>query len=209
VVGRLKHFFTTPQQAKQKRPAFLAAWVRSPLKIGSLTPSSRSLARAMARQIDLGVEGMVVELGAGTGAVTHGLLELVPPERLLIVEREPRLFTILHSQFPQLKIVRADAVELQIVLDECSVTKISAIVSSLPLLSMPRGIRNQIETRMAAAISDGGRIIQFTYGPTSPIPHDRWRSLRIWGKRRQFVISNAPPAHVWVYQRDRRVKRRE
>ena len=73
---------------------------------------------------------------------------------------------------------------------------------------MPRGIRTQIETRMAAAIHDGGCIVQFTYGPSSPIAHDRWRSLRIYGERKKFVVSNVPPAHVWVYRRDRRIKRR-
>lgn len=188
---------------------FLAAWVRSPLKIGALTPSSKSLARAMARQVDLSQEGLIIELGAGTGAVTHALVEAqIPAERLLIIERDPRLFSVLHTHFPQLKIVRADAVELHQVLEECGVKKVCAIVSSLPLLSMPRGIRQQIETRMATAINGTGSIIQFTYGPTSPIPHDRWRGLRIYGKRRQFVVSNVPPAHVWVYRRDRRVKRR-
>lgn len=214
MVGRLRHFFTTPVKGapggSAKRPQFLAAWARAPLKIGALTPSSKSLARAMARQVDLGMEGMVIELGAGTGAVTQGLVEaLIPPERLLIVEREPRLFGVLHTHFPQLKIVRADAAELAQVMEECKVEKICAIVSSLPLLSMPRGVRIHIESRMAAAIASGGKIIQFTYGPTSPIPHDRWRSLRIYGKRRQFVVSNAPPAHVWVYQRERRIKRRD
>ena len=90
MVGRLKHFFTTPQPhaTPQKRPQFLVAWIRSPLKIGALTPSSKSLARAMARQVDLSEEGMVVELGAGTGAVTHALALAIPAERLLIVERE-------------------------------------------------------------------------------------------------------------------------
>lgn len=208
MVGKLKHFFS-PQSAQQQRPQFLAAWMRSPLKIGSLTPSSKSLARAMAKYVDLGEEGMVIELGAGTGAVTHALVEAkIPAERLLVVEREPRLFTILHAQFPGLRIVRADAAELTQVLEESGITKICAIVSSLPLLSMPRGVRTQIETRMAAALCQGGKIIQFTYGPTSPIPHDRWRSLRIYGKRKQFVVSNVPPAHVWVYKRDRRIKRR-
>lgn len=162
----------------------------------------------MAKHVDLSEEGMVIELGAGTGAVTHALAAAIPAERLLVIEREPQLFTILHAQFPQLKIVRADAIELDKVLEECGVTKVCAIVSSLPLLSMPRGIRTQIETRMGAALNLGGKIIQFTYGPTSPIPHDRWRSLRIYGKRKQFIVSNVPPAHVWVYKRDRRIKKR-
>ncbi len=211
MVKKLRHFFTQPNThaPNRQRPQFLAAWMRSPLTIGSLTPSSKSLARAMARRVDLSQEGMIVELGAGTGAVTYALADAVPAERLLVVEREPRLFSVLHAQFPQIKIVRADAMELSSVLEECGVTHICAIVSSLPLLSMPRGVRAQIEAGMAAAISRGGKIIQFTYGPGSPIPQNRWRSLRIYGARQQFVVSNIPPAHVWVYQRDRRIKRRD
>lgn len=208
--AKLKHFFSQSRtHGQQRRPQFLVAWMRSPLKIGSFTPSSKSLARAMVKHIDLSQEGMVIELGAGTGAVTHALMATVPSERLLIIEREPQLFTILHAQFPQLRIVRADAAELHQVIEESGIPKICAIVSSLPLLSMPRGVRMQIEARMAAALNDGGQIIQFTYGPASPIPHDRWRSLRIYGKRKQFVVSNVPPAHVWIYKRDRRIKRRE
>lgn len=208
MVRKLSHLFTAPQP-KPERPQFLAAWMRSPLKIGALTPSSKSLSRAMAKQIDLSQEGMVIELGAGTGAVTRALLEAkIPTDRLLIIERDPKLFVILHAQFPGLRIVRADALDLADVFEAQGVGQVCAVVSSLPLLSMPRGIRTQIEARMAAAISQGGHLVQFTYGPTSPIPHDRWRGLRIYGKRMQFVMSNVPPAHVWVYKRDRRVKRR-
>lgn len=195
------------QVCQQKRPQFLAAWMSSPLKIGALTPSSKSLARAMASHVCPETEGMVVELGGGTGAVTHALLEAkIPYERLLVIERDPRLYTILHAKFPQLRIVRADVVELAQVMDECGVKKISALVSSLPLLSMPRGIRSQIESRMCATLAHGGRLIQFTYGAVSPIPHGRWRSLRIFGKREQLVMSNVPPAWIWVYKRDRRIK---
>jgi phosphatidylethanolamine/phosphatidyl-N-methylethanolamine N-methyltransferase len=210
--AKLKHFFSLPasDEPRRKNPQFLAAWARSPLKIGSLTPSSKSLARAMAKQVDLSENGVIVEIGAGTGAVTHALLEAkIPNDRLLIVEREPRLFAILHVHFPQLRIVRADAVELDDVLKECGVGQVCAVVSSLPLLSMPRGVRTQIEERMAAAIHVGGKIIQFTYGPISPIAQDRWRSLGIYGKRVQFVVSNVPPAHVWVYMRDRRIQVRK
>lgn len=209
--AKLKHLFSQPKlhDRYKKHPQFLAAWVRSPLKIGALTPSSKGLARAMAKHVDLTQDGIVIELGAGTGAVTHALVEAkIPRDRLIVIERDPQLYAILHTQFPDLRIVRADAVDLSKVIEECGIRKICAIVSSLPLLSMPRGIRIQIETQMAAAICDGGKIIQFTYGPTSPLLHDRWRSLRVFGKRKQFVVTNVPPAHVWVYQRDRRIKKR-
>lgn len=207
---RLKHFFSQPHAfTPRKRPQFLAAWIRSPLKMGAFTPSSKALARAMASYVDLSKDGMVVELGAGTGALTYALSEMVPMDRLLIVERDPHLYNILHAHFPQLKIVRADAAEIGMVLEECGIKKICAVVSSLPLLSMPRGIRMQIEGKIAAALGDDGKLIQFTYGPSSPIPHDRWHTLRLYGKRKRFIVSNVPPAHIWVYKRDRRIKKRD
>ncbi|MDX2074741.1 MAG: phospholipid methyltransferase [Alphaproteobacteria bacterium] len=210
MLSKPKHFFTPARNTLQQRPMFLAAWLRAPLKIGAVTPSSKGLARAMARQIDLHKEGMVIELGAGTGPVTRALLEAhVPPERLLVIEREPKLLAVLHAEFPTLNILRADVIDLADLLAERGITEVCAVVSSLPLLSMPNGIRTKIEGAMAAAISKGGVLIQFTYAPRSPIPQNRWRSLRIYGKRKKFIISNLPPAHVWVYKRDRRIKPRK
>ncbi len=194
---------------QNKRSPFLLAWARAPLKIGAVAPSSKNLSRAMARQVRQETEGMVIELGAGTGPVTHALLEAnIPPQRLLVVEREPSLFNILRSEFPDITIARADAANLNQVLEEQNIDKICAVVSSLPLLSMPKGIRTRIEMQMAASIDDNGCIVQFTYSLTSPIPRNRWRSLRIYGKRQQFIVTNVPPAHVWVYKRDRRIKKR-
>ena len=212
MVGRLKHLLSSPTQKppQRKRPQFLAAWMRSPLKMGALMPSSRGLARAMAAEIDQTQPGIIIELGAGTGAVTHALLEAgIPPEKLLIVERDTRLFSILHVQFPQLTIVRADAMELEKVLEERGIDEVNCIVSSLPLLTMPRAVRTQIESRMALSIARGGKIIQFTYGPGSPISRDRWRNYRLYGKRKKTVMANVPPAHVWVFKRDRRIKKRD
>jgi phosphatidylethanolamine/phosphatidyl-N-methylethanolamine N-methyltransferase len=193
----------------QRRPQFLAAWIRSPFKIGSLTPSSRALARAMAEQVEQDVDGAIVELGGGTGSVTYALLEAgIDPKRIIVVERDPRLYSILHQHFPHIAVIRADACDLNKVLEERGIKKVAAVVSSLPLLSMPKGIRYQVEARMSEVLKAGGVLIQFTYGTHSPINHDRWRGYRIWGRRTRFVVANVPPAHVWVYHRERRIKPR-
>ncbi len=180
---------------------FLAAWIRSPLKIGSLLPSSRTLARAMASEVDLAKVGMVIELGAGTGAVTQALLQAVPVERLLIVERDRKLFAVLSSRFPQLNIICADAANLDQVLIEKGITKVNAIVSSLPLLSMSRPVRHAIQDRMASAIGHDGIIIQFTYGPRAPLSARALHRHRLHGTRRRTIMANVPPAHVWVYRK--------
>ncbi|MES1180853.1 MAG: hypothetical protein ABUL66_03225, partial [Verrucomicrobiota bacterium] len=53
---------------------FLREWLANPQRMGSVTPSSRQLAAAMARWLPADPESFVLELGPGTGAVTQALL---------------------------------------------------------------------------------------------------------------------------------------
>jgi phosphatidylethanolamine/phosphatidyl-N-methylethanolamine N-methyltransferase len=193
-----------PGAAHRQRPHhFLAAWIRSPLKVGALLPSSRTLARAMAAEIDLGKSGIIIELGAGTGAVTHALLQAgITSERLLVIERDRKLHAVMSSRFPGLNVVCADAVDLDQVLIDQKITKVNAIVSSLPLLSMPKPVRHAIQECMASCIGHDGTIIQFTYGPRSPISGRQLHKYHLHGQRRRTVMTNVPPAHVWVYRKD-------
>ena len=54
---------------------FWRRYLRRPLGIGALAPSSASLARAMVRVLDPKPTDTVVELGPGTGPVTEALVE--------------------------------------------------------------------------------------------------------------------------------------
>lgn len=188
------------KSASAQATRFIGAWVRSPFAVGAVMPSSRWLSRAMAGQVNVKKPGMVIELGAGTGVVTHALLQTgLEPERLVVVERDPRLHATLALHFHHLNVLCADAVYLSDVIAGLSSTRINAIVSSLPLLSMPKQVRLAIERAMAQAIGKGGRIVQFTYGPKSPISKETLKKYHLTGKRVKMVIANVPPAHVWVY----------
>lgn len=182
--------------------AFLTAWMRSPLAIGAVIPSSRFLARTLARQIDVHRAGMVVELGAGTGVVTKALLEGgVKPERLIVVERDRRLAHLLHRHFPELKIIRGDAAKLSELLAKHHVHKINAIVSSLPLLSMPAQLYGGVVEQMLAVLPQDGVLLQYTYGPASPIERRILKREGVKGERLGKVWLNMPPAVVWKYER--------
>ena len=77
---------------------FLRSWIERPLTIGAVTPSSKMLARAMARYVDPDRNGPVVELGPGTGPVTEALVQAgVVPSRLVLVEFNPAFCRILKS----------------------------------------------------------------------------------------------------------------
>ena len=186
---------------KSRLPAeglFLARWLTAPHKIGALTPASRYLARAMADQI-APHGGLVVELGAGTGSVTKALLEAgLPPEHLIIVESDPAFCLLLRRRFPGLKVIRGDAARLGALLAPLSVERVASVVSSLPLLSMPRPLRQRIIEESFALLAEHGAFIQYTYGAFSPL---RRRKSGLKGEVAERVWRNFPPAAVWRFRR--------
>lgn len=197
-------------QARRRKPRddeaeaarlFLARWIKAPHRIGALAPSSRHLGRAMARQIDVRRARLVVELGGGTGSITRALLASgLAPEKLIVVERDEALHRLLRERFPQLRVLRGDAAQLVALLRPLGITQVSAIVSSLPLLSMPKRLRHRIVEQSFALLAERGSLVQFTYGLASPLPA---REFPVIGKVAARVWRNLPPAFVWRFERDK------
>ena len=62
---------------------FVREWLKSPCAMGTICPGGVCLAQAMAARAGHGKNGLVIELGAGTGCVTGALRKAgVAPERL-------------------------------------------------------------------------------------------------------------------------------
>lgn len=77
------------------------------------------------------------------------------------------------------------------------------MISSLGLLSMPRSLQKDILAASFQCLNPGGRFIQFTYGPTCPVPRDILDELGLHAVRGQTVLRNVPPATVFVFSRSR------
>src|SRR5580692_10072834 len=92
---------------------FFGLWLQKPLQIAAVAPSSKRLAQVMAEMVDLDRPGPVLELGAGTGGITRGLLQAgCPCERLITLEREPQLAAALQRSFPGIATIVGDATAL-------------------------------------------------------------------------------------------------
>ena len=92
---------------------FLQEWLANPQRTGSIVPSSRKLAAAMARWLPSDPESFVLELGPGTGAVTQALLKHgLREDRLVAIERNPKLAHLLRERFPRAHIIIGDAWQL-------------------------------------------------------------------------------------------------
>src|SRR4051812_23635110 len=152
----------------------LKLWLKNPLKIGAVAASSPELAAAMARHIPHAGEGYVVELGGGAGPVTRAILDTgVSPDRLIVVERDPVLHRHLAERYPNVRVLQGDAMHLQQLLRREKIHPVTAIVSSLPLLSMKKAIQHRIGAQAFAVLEPGAPFIQFTYGFFSPLNRNR------------------------------------
>lgn len=188
-----------PTAMPGERALFFLHWLRSPLGIGALLPSSRPVARALARGIVLSRPGMVLELGGGTGSVTGALLETgCPPERLVVVERAPDLAALLRRRFPSVTVLSGNACEIDALLDGAGVTQLATVVSSLPIkwfaLAEQRSVIEPCFDRLGA----GGHFLQLTNALTSPLP---MAQLGIDGVEVTRVWRQLPPVQIWRYTR--------
>ena len=184
---------------------FLKRWLRRPLAMGAVVPSGRLLAAAMARATLAAMEGRpghVVELGAGTGEVTKALLAAgIPPERLTLVERDPELAAFLRRRFAGSQIIEGDAARLAALLSGRDIEQVAAVVSSLPLLSLPAEIVNGIVRGVFEALPRGAGLVQFTYGLTPPVPRGLRDDLSLVATSGRRIWLNVPPAVVWTFKR--------
>jgi phosphatidylethanolamine/phosphatidyl-N-methylethanolamine N-methyltransferase len=184
---------------------FLKRWLRRPFATGAVMPSGRLLAEAMARTARTVIDGRpghVVELGAGTGEVTKALLAAgIAPGRLVLVERDPEFATFLRRHFAGPRIVEGDAARLPRLLADHDIAPLAAVVSSLPLLSLPAEVVNGIVAGAFEALPRGAAFVQFTYGPKPPVPRALRERLHLHGAHGKRIWRNVPPAVVWTFTR--------
>jgi phosphatidylethanolamine/phosphatidyl-N-methylethanolamine N-methyltransferase len=184
---------------------FLKRWLRRPFAMGAVVPSGRLLAEAMARRTVSEIahrDGHVIELGAGTGEVTKALLAAgIPGERLALVERDPELAAFLRRHFVGPRTIEGDAARLPRLLASHKVEKVAAVVSSLPLLSLPGEVVTGIVHGVFEALPRGAALVQFTYGPVPPVPKGLRESLHLVGAHGRRIWRNVPPAVVWTFRR--------
>lgn len=178
---------------------FARALLTNPRAVGACCPSSARLARAVAAAVDPAAGGLVVELGGGTGVITAALLARgVPPERLVVVERDPLLARHLEKHFGALQVIAGDARELASLLERHGAgTRAATVVSSLPMISLSSDEVRAIGAEISAVLERGGVLVQYTYQVA--LSHARVPAcLELVASSRVWL--NLPPARVEVYR---------
>lgn len=187
------------------RLRFFGQWLRNPRQTAAIAPSSPELAAAILGALPQGAH-RIIELGGGTGAITEALLTSgIAPVDLLVLELNAQLHRQLKSRFPEAHVVRGDALHTaELALQSGYLTtEADAVVSGLGLLAMTRETQSAILQSAFACLKPDGIMVQFTYGPVSPVADSLLVELGLSARRGEFVLRNVPPATVWTIRRSR------
>lgn len=179
------------------RQGFIWKFVLNPGGTGALAPATASLARTVARvtchefdrhRVSRDAPDLrLIELGAGTGALSRSIRRLRP----VLVERDESWAHLLRCQFPGLEVRSECATQTLESLD-----RPVGVVTSIPMLNNPQSdeIRRLLGLRYAQGLIKF--CVLYTYGWADPLSGAGFR----FGRRESFVARSFPPASVWVYR---------
>lgn len=101
---------------------------------------------------------MVVELGPGTGAISEAIRErLAPGSRQLAVEIDPGMVAHLRRARPWLDVLQGDAARLGALLGERGVSRVDAVISTLPWTLFPNDAQEAILGEVGRVLRPTGR----------------------------------------------------
>ncbi len=180
---------------------FILRALLNPRRLGAVAPSSRHLGALLARHAVVDDGSPIVELGGGTGALTRALIkEGIDPARIYVIELDSALANYLKNAFPKVNVIQGNAAELDKILPPSIIGKVQRVVSGIPMINIPEGVRKKILKNCFDIMAPEGKLLQYTYSPRSSI---NAKAYRLKKKRLGTTFLNLPPATVWQYTRDR------
>jgi phospholipid N-methyltransferase len=177
--------------------------------VAAISPSSRYLAAAMLAPLPLARTRVALELGAGTGAITHALLEHLPPDAtLLVFEINRRFFDCLRQNIsdPRMVLINSSAENLDFELRRRGIEQVDAVASSLCLAFMPNRQRHGLLQRLSPFLHQRSVFTLYQYILGVQFTKGRLRRLDLLpllnryfsSVRSRIVWRNLPPAFVFT-----------
>lgn len=178
---------------------FVRGLIDRPRTTGAILPSSARMATRMASVINVGSGLPVLELGPGTGVITRAILKTgIEPARVWSVEYSQEFVRHLRKAHPDINVVRGDAFALSATLGPKAPAQFDCVISGIPLLNFPMHARVSMLIDLLERIPVGRPVVQFSYGPKSPIaPTPDHYTI----ERFAIILRNIPPAQVWIYRK--------
>ena len=145
------------------RFAFFQEFLKHPLQIGSIIPSSRFLERRILEAAAVASAKTIVELGSGTGGTTRAILRAMPQHaKLLSIEINPHFHTLVSSiQDDRLIAHLGNACGLKEIISMYGLGAPEVVISGIPFSTMNHSEGSQVIEAISSLLAPGGRFVAY------------------------------------------------
>jgi phospholipid N-methyltransferase len=181
------------------RLAFFLEFLKYPLQIGSVTPSSRFLEKRVLKTADITSARTVVELGPGTGGTTQAILRAMSTHaRLLCIELNPHFYRLIQKiEDTRLIAHLGSACELKQVLALHGMDPPDVIISGIPFSTMSRSAGSEVLATIASLLAPKGRFVAYQ---ASARVADLCQPFLGPGQE-ELELLNVPPMRIFSWQK--------
>ena len=158
----------SPKAAAGPLWQFLVGFVKHPVMVGSVIPSSKILIEKMLEPVDWANTKLFVEYGPGVGTFTQHILDrLAPDATLLTIDTNPDFTAYLNGKFTdsRLDAVTGSAANVRKIMAERGFGSADFILSGLPFSTLPPGVGPKIAAETAQALRPGGAFLVYQFSP--------------------------------------------
>ncbi|MEV4626209.1 SAM-dependent methyltransferase [Micromonospora sp. NPDC049523] len=143
---------------------FLTQFVRQPMSVGAIAPSSRALADKITAPVPRTGDPVVVELGPGTGSFTGEIQRRLGGRgHQLAIEINPDFAGALSRRYPAVDVISDDARKLRDLLAARGHHQADVIVSGLPWAAFNNDLQQNLLDAVADGLADDGAFTTFAY----------------------------------------------
>ena len=179
---------------------FFRGFVKHPVMVGSIIPSSDRLIDRMLKPVDWANTKVFVEYGPGVGTFCRPILERMAPDaQLIAIDTNPDFIDYLDRRIADSRFsaVHGSAADVEAIVADHGHQAADYVLSGLPFSTLPPGVGAEIAAATHRVIRPGGAFLVYQFSPKcrdfmSPhferIDHD----MEWW---------NVPPAQLyWAWK---------
>ena len=147
---------------------FLRGFLKHPVMVGSIIPSSKVLIEKMLRPVDWENTKLFVEYGPGVGTFTRPILQLLGEDaKLLTIDTNPDFTKYLKESIDDERLitVTGSAADVEKILADRGFDKADYVLSGLPFSTLPPGVGDAIAEATAKVIRPGGAFLVYQFSP--------------------------------------------
>lgn len=188
------------RRSPSPRWQFLRGFLKNPVMVGSVIPSSRILIDRMLDPVDWANTRLFVEYGPGVGTFTRPVLDKLGADATLVtIDTNPDFTSYLRESIddPRLVAVTGSAADVEKIVAERGLGSADYVLSGLPFSTLPAGVGEDIAEATANVIRPGGAFLVYQFSPkvlNFIKPH--FQPIK-----RGFEWINVPPATLfWAYK---------